>query len=874
EAVERGEDIVFKLDYATALFRRETVERWRDQLLQLITQIVARPQARLEELSLLSRAQEAQLCAWPATLALTDMRPIGSVFEQTAARMGERTALVHEGRRLSYRELARRVNGLAAHLRGMGLGRDDFVALVMDRSFDMIVALLAVIRAGAAYVPIEPDCPEDRLAFILSDCQPRCLITQPQVAQDRAALFETLRAQGLPLIEDVGMLGPSDEVLEERNAPADLLYLIYTSGTTGMPKGVMVEHRCLYALLYGNPRLDFSPEDRWALFHSYAFDVSVWEIFGALLNGSSLLIIPKKTTRDTVAVRRLVRDEGITVLNQTPTAFYRFIDVDAECEDRLALRWVNFAGEALLPGRLAPWREKYPACALINMYGITETTVHTSYKRLSEADIANGQCSNIGVSLDSHTIYLLDRHQRLCPPGVIGEIYVGGWGVTRGYLNRPELNAERFLPNPFSAGPRMYRSGDLARWTAQGELEYLGRTDHQVKIRGHRIECGEVESWILRKAAVKAVSVFDRADARGDKALCAVVQAEHFGEAEVAALKRELAEFLPAYMIPTHIVAIDEIPMTVNGKLDRRRVAEHLDRLAPSSAFVAPVGETEAAIARLWQGFFPAAGAIGRDHDFFDLGGHSLLAIEMSLQLKRTLGKQVGLDALFSHTRLRELAAHLDALAQQALPAGITRQPPQDAYPASAAQQRLFFVDQMRPSPGIAYNMPLAFVFEGTADLPMWRQAFVRLLERHEALRTRFRLDDGRLMQLPQPAAAFELGQGRVRREDSLAAVHRFIRPFDLQQDLLFRAQLLAFEDGGGLLCIDIHHSVCDGLSLGLLLGDLARLVDGQALGPEPLQYRDFSAWAAHHPRRDADTAHWLAELADAPRLELCTDFP
>ena len=875
EALERGEDIVFKLDYATALFRRETLERWRDQLLQLITHIVAKPQAQLRELSLLSAAQAAQLCAWPATMGLQDMRPIGSVFEETAARMGERTALVHEGRRLSYRELAQRVNGLAAHLRAQGVGRNEFVALLMDRSFDMVVALLAVIKAGAAYVPIEPDCPEDRLDFILSDCQPRCLITQPPVAQDKAALFEALRARGLPLIEDIGAHGPSDAPLAECNEPADLLYLIYTSGTTGSPKGVMVEHRCLYALLYGNPRLDFSAEDRWALFHSYAFDVSVWEIFGALLNGSSLLIIPKKTTRDTVAVRRLVRDEGITVLNQTPTAFYRFIDVDAECEDRLALRWVNFAGEALLPGRLARWREKYPETALINMYGITETTVHTSYKRLSDEDIANGECSNIGVSLDSHTIYLLDAQQQLCPPGVIGEIYVGGWGVTRGYLNRPELNAERFLPNPFGAGPHMYRSGDLARWTARGELEYLGRTDHQVKIRGHRIECGEVESWILRKAPVKAVSVFDRVDARGDKTLCAVVQAENFGDAEIAQLKQALGAFLPAYMVPTLIAVIDEIPMTVNGKLDRRKVAEHLDRLAPASSYVEPADATEAAIARIWQGFFPTAGPIGREHDFFELGGHSLLAIEMSLQLKKVFGKQVGLDALFTHTRLQALAAHVEALSPDALPAGIIRQAPQASYPASAAQQRLFFVDQMLPSPGIAYNMPLAFIVEGTLDLDAWRQAFSRLLARHEALRTRLRLEEGVLMQVPVEASAFELGLGRVRREAVLDAVHRFIRPFDLQQDLLFRAQLLGFEEGeGGLLCMDIHHSVCDGLSLGIVLAELARLMAGQALGPEPLQYRDYAAWAAEHPRREADTAHWLAELADAPRLELSTDAP
>ena len=871
EAVERGEDIVFKLDYATALFHRDSIARFRDQLLQLIENVIAAPTSRISELSLLSAQQQHALCQWQTPLTQETMRPISDVFEEAAARMGDKSALIHEGRHLSYRELAKKVQSLAAFLRASGVGRDDFVCLLLDRSFDMIVAILAVIKAGGAYVPIEPDCPEDRIKFIVEDCKPKFLITQADVACDKADFLEAL---SVDVIADISQHCVGERRLETINEPSDLMYLIYTSGTTGLPKGVMVEHRCLYALLKGNHQLDFSADDRWALFHSYAFDVSVWEIFASLLHGCTLLLIPKKTTRDTPAVRRLIRDEGITILNQTPTAFYRFIDVDAECEDRLALRWVNFAGEALLPGRLAKWREKYPDTALINMYGITETTVHTTYKKLTNADIENGECSNIGVSLDSLYIYLLDRHQKLCPPGVIGEIYVGGWGVTRGYLNRPQLNAERFIDDPFSLGRRLYRSGDLARWTNGGELEYLGRTDHQVKIRGHRIECGEIENWILKQTNVKAASVLDKADARGEKYLCAVVQSSDFGEEDAARLKQELGAFLPAYMIPTHIVAIDEIPMTVNGKLDRRKIADHLDSFTPAASYVAPVSATEASLATIWQGFFPKAGPIGREHDFFEMGGHSLLAIEMALEIKKACGKQVTLEALFTDTRLSQLAAHIDAISQDAGQEPIVPTPHQEHYDASTVQQRLFFIDQMTPPPGIAYNVPLAFSFEGNADLAAWRENLTRLVACHEALRTRFCLIDGSLKQIISDPAEFSLTVGTAKRQAYLECVHDFIRPFDLQRDTLFRAHLVQFEDSsGGLILFDFHHIVCDGMSLAIVLEDLARLFLGQALSPELLQYRDYCHWWANHHKLGDDTAYWLRQLDRAPRLDLYTDF-
>ncbi|MFP5390880.1 MAG: amino acid adenylation domain-containing protein, partial [Gammaproteobacteria bacterium] len=874
EAVERGEEIVFKLDYATALFSRPTVLQFRDQLLQLVANLLAAPSARIGDLSLLSRAQEQSLIHWCSPLEETGMASIPALFDASAARHAGKPALVLGDQSLSYGELARRVDNLAWHLRQAGVGRNDFVALMLERSFEMIVAILAVIKAGAAYVPIDPDYPDDRVRFAIEDCAPKLLISQPEVVTAKAALLAALPVR---LIEDIAPYLDGEHRLAPVNAAADLMYLIYTSGTTGLPKGVMVEHRCLLALLKGNSKLHFAPEDRWALFHSYAFDVSVWEIFASLLHGCTLVIVPKKTTRDTSAFWRLLQEQQVTVLNQTPSAFYRFAEVDAAQEACLPIRWVNFAGEALLPGRLAGWRAKYPATELINMYGITETTVHTTYKNLSDADIANGQCSNIGVALDSLYIYLLDKDMKLCAPGVIGEIYVGGWGVARGYLNRPQLNAERFLDDPFVPGRRLYRSGDLAKWTAAGELEYLGRNDQQVKIRGFRIECGEIENCLIKTSGARAAAVFDKLDAHGDKYLCAVVQGLDMNEETAAGLKRALADFLPGYMIPTHIVAIDEIPLTSNGKLDRRALAAHMDRCAPSITYVAPEGPTETALARIWARFFPTVQAIGRAHDFFELGGHSLLAIEMALDIKKTFDKTVLLETLFNHSTLAELAAQIDlagAAGAEAPIAPIARAPAQPYYEASSAQQRLFFLQELTSEPGIAYNVPLAYAFEGAIDLDALRRHLTCLVERHEALRTTFCLVDGVLKQRIGTADDFTLEVEDQADTDVRACVGRFVRPFDLRRDLPFRARVV--RSGGdcarGLLLLDFHHIICDGMSLNIVSGELTQLFLGQPLRPAPLQFKDFSSWWPGHPRQGPDLDYWLGQLQGAPRLDLFTD--
>ncbi|WP_045857585.1 non-ribosomal peptide synthetase [Teredinibacter purpureus] len=875
EAVERGSEIVFKLDYATALFSEETVLRFRDQFLNLLQEIVAEPSATLASLSLIDKRTSERLSRWVPPIQLDQMAPIGDVFDQVSNRFPNQTALMFEGAALTYRELNQKVHNLAFNLKEKGVVEGDFVALLLDRSFDMIISIFAIIKAGAAYVPIDPDYPDERVQFTLQDSNAKLLITQPHICNAKERLFSTL---SLGIVENVSDYLEGDHSVLTRNRVTDVLYVIYTSGTTGVPKGVMVEHRCLFSLIFGNQKLDFSSNDNWVLFHSFAFDVSVWEIFASLLNGSTLFIPPKEITKNTQDFRQYVKDNGITVLNQTPSAFYRFAEIEHQCNDSLSLRWVNFAGEALLPGRLASWYQKYPDTALINMYGITETTIHTSYKKLTVDDIDNGECSNIGVSLDSLSIYLLDKDLQLCAPGVIGEIYVGGWGVARGYINRQELNEERFLPDPFVTDGRMYKSGDLAKWTHANELEYLGRNDQQVKIRGYRIECGEIENRIIKLCNIASAAVFDKVDARGEKYLCAVLHVESLSDEAVKTLKSQLLQFLPAYMIPNQIVSIQEMPLTSNGKLDRRQLSAYMDNYQPEIEYIAPETPTEAALAALWSRYFPKAGKIGRQHDFFDLGGHSLLAIELVLEIKKEFGKDVALDVIFNSSSVIDLAVAIDGkgIQPQLKPIPIISSVNTGSgYKTSATQKRLFFIDQLTPPPGIAYNVPVIFEVEGRVDTVALQRNIAGIVLRHESLRTQFSLVDDELRQFIMPESACCLHKQHYSIENKEHVIGEFIQPFDVKTGPLFRAKYATFEHSTtALLMFDFHHIICDGVSLNVFLAELSALSHGKALGDCSVQFKDFAVWWEGEPKLVEDKRYWSKQLAGSQPLALFTDFP
>ena len=492
--------------------------------------------------------------------------------------------MVFEDTSLTYEELNKRANKLAHMLIESGVGPEQFVALALPRSLEMIVGLLAVLKSGAGYLPIDPEYPSDRIEFTLSDASPTCILTTSDIVPKLSRISETKVLQivldEVDTIEELKHYSTKNPVDDDRInplSPFNSAYIIYTSGSTGVPKGVVITHQNVVRLFDATKHwFNFSSDDVWTMFHSYAFDFSVWEIWGPLLHGGRLVVVPLVTSRSPVAFLQMLVSEKVTVLNQTPSAFYQLMLADLENPDiggKISLKFIIFGGEALELSRLEEWYNRHPENApkLINMYGITETTVHVSYIELNKKIASIRASSLIGCGIPDLDVYVLDDNLQPVPPGVVGELYVAGAGLARGYLGRPALTATRFVANPFNSdGTRMYRTGDLALFNQNGALDYMGRADKQIKIRGFRIELGEIESVIAKHSNIKQVAVVVREDKPGDRRLIAYVTSNSKISFNSEDLRKYVAEFLTSYMVPSTFVEIDNLPLTPNGKLDTK----------------------------------------------------------------------------------------------------------------------------------------------------------------------------------------------------------------------------------------------------------------------------------------------------------------
>ncbi|NAP27562.1 syringopeptin non-ribosomal peptide synthetase SypC, partial [Pseudomonas syringae] len=597
----------------------------------LVDALEQAPQTPLHSISILPLSERAQLLEQWNLPNKTDTHetPIHQQFEARAAEQPDAVALVFEEQILSYGELNARANQVAHRLLALGVRPDDRVAICVERGPAMIIGLLGILKSGAGYVPLDPAYPLERLAYTLGDSTPVALLSQQSVQQALPVTEVPIISLDDPDLQDESVCNPEVAGL----TAASLAYVIYTSGSTGLPKGVMVEHRNVARLFSATADwFAFGEQDIWALFHSFAFDFSVWEIWGALLHGGRLLIVPQLISRSPEDCYNLLCSAGVTVLNQTPSAFRQLIAAQGEHGQAHSLRQVIFGGEALETAMLKPWyaRKVNAGTQLVNMYGITETTVHVTYYPLQPEDAQRIGASPIGKRIPDLQLYLLDAHGEPVPVGVIGELYVGGAGVARGYLNREALTAERFLDDPFNTAPgaRLYRTGDLGRWLADGSLEYLGRNDEQVKIRGFRIELGEIEAQLAACDGIQDALVLVREDEPGDKRLVAYVIGTAGLEPDASRLREQLRLSLAEYMLPSAFVSLESFPLTANGKLDRKALPAPDRSAVASQGYEAPEGDTEMAIARIWQDLLQLE-QVGRHDHFFELGGHSLLAVKL-----------------------------------------------------------------------------------------------------------------------------------------------------------------------------------------------------------------------------------------------------
>jgi amino acid adenylation domain-containing protein len=910
--LEEGlEGINGTLEYSQDLFDASTARRIAGHFLTLLESIAANPEQRISNLPILTKSEHQQLLfEWNNTQSeLPKNQCVHGLFEAQTERTPDAIAVVFDGEHLTYRELNRRANQLAHHLKSLGVKPEIPVGILVDRSLEMVVGLLGILKAGGAYVPLDPAHSNERLNFMLEDAGVEILIAQSHLGEkiDRAL-------HKIFLDSDWQNIAPeSEENPSSEATPDNLAYVIYTSGSTGKPKGVQVNHRSVVHLFAATrPLFNFSDRDVWTVFHSYAFDFSVWEIWGALLHGCKLIVVPLEVTQSPAAFYQLLCSERVTILNQTPSAIRQLIDAKKAAANfqQSSLRLIVCGGEAFpteLAAQLLEWN-----IPLWNFYGPTEATVWTAIHPIKLIESERPYIP-IGRPLPNTQLYILDANLQPVPAGVLGELYIGGAGLSRGYLKRPELNAEKFIPNPFAENKtafslmqnsssfilseRIYKTGDLARYLPDGNIEFMGRSDHQVKIRGFRIELGEIEAAIGQHPAVRETVVLVREDNPGDKRLVAYIVSNSALKTQdseiINDLRCYLKQKLPQYMMPSAFVLLESLPLTTNGKIDLRSLrAPDINRAEFESNFTEPRTPDEQLIAEIWAEVLGLE-RVGIHDNFFELGGHSLLATQAISRLREAFQIEVPLRSLFESPTVATVTESLwQYRAEQKLKAPpIKRASRQGELPLSFAQQRLWFLDQLQPG-NPAYNIPAAVRLQGALNVAVLEQTFQEIIKRHEALRTTFKSVEGRPAQVIISSFKFtlpivnlrELSQAEREAEAMRLAAEEARQPFDLTKWPLLRVTLLHLDETEYLLLVTVHHIVADGWSMGVLVREVAALYEAFCSGkPSPLpelsvQYADYAVWQINWLQGEvleAKLADWKHQLGQIlPPLQLPAKQP
>ncbi|MFL5383527.1 MAG: amino acid adenylation domain-containing protein, partial [Longimicrobiaceae bacterium] len=871
-----GMELRLDCDFSTDLFDAETVERWLGMFERLLEDVARDPRTPLSDLELLADEERHRLLVeWNGAEAHLPAGCVHQWVEARAAAAPGAPAVQAEDGVLDYRELNARANRLAHHLAALGVGRETRVALCLERGAALVTAMLAVLKAGGAYLPLEPSYPAERRAWVLADSGASVLVTAGGAWE--GALPPAVAAVRLDADAEAIAARP-DASPEVRPSGRDLAYVVYTSGSTGTPKGVGVEHGGLATLCAAYARdLRVTADARASQLISSGFDASVLEIWPFLAEGASLHVVPDALRLDPAALRRFVVEREITHAHMPPPIAGPQLETEWPRDG--ALRVMVTGGERLggVPAPDLPFE-------LIVGYGVTECTVASTSGRVDGARL-----SSIGRPAENSRVYLLDGALRPLPAGVRGEICLGGRQVARGYLGRPALTAERFVPDPFSPAPgaRLYRTGDAARWRADGTLEFAGRLDGQVKIRGSRVEPGEIEAVLRRHPEVADCAVVAREDARGEGWLAAYV----VGRATAVELRQHLRLALPESMVPAAFVALDALPLNAHGKVDRAALP------APDPAFaedpyVAPRTQVETVLAGIWEEVL-GTDPVGVEQNFFALGGHSLLAMRVVSRVCAVFGVELPLRALFEGPTVAQLGCAVEALRREELPPlpPVLRVERAEAPPLSFAQERLWFLDRLQPG-GALYNVPLRLRLEGALDRGALERALGEIVRRHEVLRTTFAEADGAAVQVAAPFAGFSLPVQELSHlppAEREAEVRRLVsddaaRPFDLAAGPLFRARLLRVDEEDHVLLGGMHHAVTDGWSMGVFFRELSALYGafregrGSPLPELAVQYADHAVWERERLRGDRlerQLSWWTERLSGAPALlELPLDHP
>ncbi|HEX3044590.1 MAG TPA: amino acid adenylation domain-containing protein, partial [Bacillota bacterium] len=905
------------IEYCAKLFKKETIERMAAHYAQLMGAIVMNPTLRLLELDIMTEAEKQRiLIDFNDTRADYPIaRPVHQLFEEQARRSPKHCAVIFENRELTYGELNRKANKLARLLRGKGVKPDVMVGIMVHRSLEMIIGILGILKAGAAYLPIDPDYPDARIQYMLADSNAPILLVQENLKNRLKFPGETLELDNLDL--EPG----ADNDLENINRVSDLAYVIYTSGSTGKPKGVLIEHRSLVNFLYcihTQFKTKITACDRCLSLTNIAFDVSVAEIFLPLVFGAELVLLEKNQVFDVRELSQTIVSKAITFAYIPPKLLPEISTRLDSMKTPLKLNKMLVGVEAIKDYVLEDYLKLNHSLVIINGYGPTESTICASFF-IYQSRNPEGKNVSIGKPLANIKINIIDGVGNPVPIGIPGELWISGEGLARGYLNRPELTAEKFVSNPFMgqksmrvlgrervpgreramaqvkspSAPRcesheeetktfdlrhsdfrLYRTGDLARWLPDGNIEFLGRIDHQVKIRGFRIELGEIEARLLTLSMVQEAMVIAREDKYGNKYLCAYLTASD--PLTTAMLREHLAQVLPEYMIPSYFIQLERMPMTQNGKIDRKALPEPEGVIDTGRDYETPRNEIERKLFQLWQETITIQNA-GINNNFFELGGDSLNAMRLAYKIHQAFNLEISIQEIFRRPTIKSLGEYLEK-AEQNLYAAIRPAALKEYYPATSAQRRLFFLNRL-DSTATTYNIPFAITIEGSLERNRLEYVLQILFRRHESLRTSFELAaDGTPTQKIHPDIHFQIIYREVSEADLDRIIGSFIQPFDISKAPLIHIGIFQTSENRCILVFDIHHLIADGISINVLVQEFIHLYTGAELPELKLQYKDFSEWQNELFQSGSikrQEEYWLDQFTgNIAFLNMPTDYP
>ena len=885
--VNAKNELILDVTFDSSRFDSSAVTRTMEQLRALLESMAKNIDSPLGSLSLLSHDEFNKVVnKWNHTQAsYPEDECLHELFEQQVEKTPDAVAVSYSEEQLTYEEFNQQANGLAYYLRSNGIGPGDLVGLCIERSLEMAIGLMAILKAGAAFVPLAPDYPKERLSFMLQNSQAKALLT-------REELQDHLPSGGIKVIcldKNDGNWKPQKENLENLTTPEHLAYILYTSGSTGTPKGVAVPHR-VPVNRFSAEHYPVQPHESIPVKTTLSFVDSLWEMFTAWLHGLNATLIPECHVKDPALLVNDLEACGATRLVFVPSLLRALFESEIDLSKRLPKlkHWIS-SGETLTADLCEKFSQILPNATLTNLYGTCEVW---DASRCDSDERSGGQLIPMGRPIKNLTTYVLDDQFRPQPIGVPGELYVGGEGVALGYLERPEATAERFIPDPFTRdeGKRMYKTGDRVRWLPDGNIEYLGRFDQQVKVRGFRIELGEIENTLSELEGVDQVAV----DVRGDNLIAYVVLDTDQGNSlDITQLRDFVSSKLPPHMLPAFYVFLEKFPLTPSGKVDRRALPEpHADNIEASGekkAFREPETELEKTIASVWSGALKVD-SIGLDDNFFELGGHSLSAIRISARLTKTLEKEIPLRGIFEAPTIAELAHWIESgKADQATPELVHVEESNKAIPLTYTQQRLWFLDQLNP--GVAsYTIPNMMHLNGALKIEALQNAFKDLVERHEVLRTRFVSQDGEPFQVIDPTpdsfAIEVVDLSSMPYDERLKAARSYAREqgrlsWNLAQGPLYRVQLLSLSPNEHFISTALHHIIADGRSMGIFGRELGLLYHEYAYGepanlPElTIQYSDFAIWereVANGELYDTHLSYWRKVLEGASPSEIPTD--